>query len=136
MGSRVWVRVSLGLGALAIAEAAGAAAPPKIDPQFDIPKNQMDQVRKAALGGDGPAALRLEMYFGFGLMNSQQEEFWATVGAEDGLVTCEHNLGQILWQKDTKEDRMRAVYWLKKASEGGDAQSTDMLAKIAKGDEP
>jgi hypothetical protein len=136
MPSSLLVRVSLLLGLMAAAETAGAAPPPKIDPQFDIPRGQMDQVRKAALTGDGPAALRLEMYYGFGLVNAQQEEYWATVGAEDGLVTCEHNLGQILWQKDTKEDRMRAVYWLKKASSDGDAQSTDMLAKIAKGDEP
>jgi TPR repeat protein len=128
--------MSLVLGLLGIAAGADAASAPKIDPQFDIPKDKMEQVKKAALSGDGPAALRLEMYYGFGLGNSQMEEYWAAVGSEDGSVTCEHNLGQILWQKDTKEDRLRAVYWLKKASDNGDAQSTDMLAKIAKGDEP
>ena len=136
MRSGQFVRFSLILGLLGIAARAVAASPPRIDPQFDIPKDKMEQVKKAALSGDGPSALRLEMYYGFGLVNAQQEEYWANVGAEDGSVTCEHNLGQILWQKDTKEDRMRAVFWLKKASAEGDAQSTDMLAKIAKGDEP
>ena len=136
MRSSLFVRMSLVLGLLGLAAQASAASAPRIDPQFDIPRDKMDQVKKAALSGDGPAALRLEMYYGFGLSNAQQEEYWATVGSEDGSVTCEHNLGQILWQKDTKEDRMRAVFWLKKASDNGDAQSTDMLAKIAKGDEP
>jgi hypothetical protein len=98
-----------------------AKPPPAfLNSSLAVPKEQMVRLERAALGGDPEAALKLAMHFEFVRMDHAKSESWMTIAAENGSPIGEYSLGVDFGQKGGAQNRLRALYWLKKAKAAGE----------------
>jgi TPR repeat protein len=87
---------------------------------LEIPEGELPNLEKAALDGDGAAALRLAQYYGFANVNRSEELYWLTISAEDGNPVGQYSLGFELATRERSDRNLaRAVFWLRKAKAAG-----------------
>jgi TPR repeat protein len=97
----------------------GVPPPACMNCDLELPRQEIPGLKVKALSGDGVAAEKLARFYGFVLMSSADEYYWATVAAEDGNPKSEYNLG-VLLSSDTKhQNRTRAIFWLERARAAG-----------------
>jgi TPR repeat protein len=93
---------------------------------------QIQSYSEQALQGDTDAAGKLG---GFYLMvngNRAEAERWYRIAAENGSPGSQRQYGTMLLE-DSKKDklnRIRGIFWLKKAADGGDAFAKTQLQKL------
>ena len=121
---------------LAVTSQSMASEPVRsLNSDLFIPNGELEALRQKALSGDPQAALRLELYYAMWAHDSLDEFRWASIGAENGNAVSEYNFGFLLWRKQTVADKIRAMYWMAKAADAGDARAAANLAHMQKGEE-
>jgi TPR repeat protein len=95
---------------------------------FIIPAEDLEPLKTAALAGSGQAAYRLAQYYGFALLNFEEQLHWMTIAAENSDQTGIYGLGFLLAKKPDPASRIRARYWLEKSRDQG-VEPTASLAR-------
>jgi TPR repeat protein len=90
---------------------------------------QISLYSEQALGGDRDAANHLGQYF-LAIKNDRiRAEKWYLISAENGDEGAQRTYANLILQ-DSKENKTRAIFWLKKASQGGNSSATADLEKL------
>lgn len=81
-----------------------------------------------ALGGDSSAAKSCAIDH----LNGDQAQFvyWTQIAAENGDAVSQYNLAIILLNTKKQQDRLRAIFWLKKSADSGYALAVRLLSEI------
>lgn len=82
-----------------------------------------------ALGGDGDAAKELGGYYLMAVGDRAKAEYWYCIAAENGDPGSQRSYANLLL-KDSKENNVRAIFWLQRAADGGDSLAKVMLEKL------
>lgn len=100
---------------------SGAAAGEPTTPEstFFLTKNQITQLATLAMEGSGDAALSLSRYYSNVTIDLDTSLKWAIIGAENGDANCMYTAYAFLDKRESDEDRLRAKFWLKKATSLG-----------------
>lgn len=76
---------------------------------------QVTEDRRAALSGDGYAAIRVHMHYAMFELNQQEAEAWAQVAAENDHVFGIIEYGGYLLARNTSEACHRSHFWAERA---------------------
>lgn len=82
-----------------------------------------------ALSGDGDAAKELGGYYLMAVGDRTKAEYWYRIAAENGDPGAQRSYANLLLQ-DPKESRVRAIFWLQRAADGGDYLAKVTLEKL------
>ena len=102
---------------------------------FDLPRDEIPGLQEAALRGSGTSALRLSHYYGY-THDHPAAMRWLTIAAEDGDPAGMYNLAyRLLDGRDPKEttsreDEIRARFWLERLATAGDGPAREMLREM------
>ncbi len=94
--------------------------PPHLNSDAEIAEVEIPGVERAALAGSPGAALKLALHFDLVKMSQAKYLYWITIAAENGSPIGEYSLGTILAGKSGDNNRLRAIYWLRRAKSDGD----------------
>lgn len=97
---------------------------------FIVPANDIPGLQISAMRGSGKSAYRLSQYYYFVALDEAKGHEWLVFAAENGDPTAEYSLGKRLSEKDDRLSRVRACFWLERASKHGD----ELVIKLAKQD--
>lgn len=95
-------------------------------------ENCRKSVEAKALAGDIQAARHAvtnSLY-----ASPSEVKFWTQIGAENGDVVAQRNLGlQLLLESEMENDHIRGLFWLEKAASGGSKYAKEELARYREG---
>ncbi len=99
---------------------------------FDIPKDELLILERKSFAGNAESAFRLSRYYAMANVNKSEELYWTTIAAENGSPFGEYNLGfNLIYSNNTDEiNKLRAIFWLKKAQAHGVELATSLLKEI------
>lgn len=91
------------------------------DSRLDL--EEVPVIQEKALTGDGNEALKLSLFYNIG----SKAEYWAGIAAQNGSVEGCYNYGYFLSRKNDRQSKLRALFWLKKALEGGVEEAPSLI---------
>jgi TPR repeat protein len=83
----------------------------------DLTDKQIEQCKQGALKGNGKAALILAGYLKEKIKDKNEIEYWFRIGAQNGNLECQYNLGLILCAKPEQINQERGKFWLNCANQ-------------------
>ena len=93
--------------------------------------SQTEEFEQMALAGDGQAAHKLYQHYALTQQNHEIGEYWLTVSAENGFLIGQYKLAIILSKSESQRDQKRAVFWVRKAVEGGYQPAQKFLDELS-----
>lgn len=104
--------------------------PINLNQSLVVTESQRAALEMEAARGSGEAASKLFLFYGFVALNPAEERRWTLIGAENGDAASQYNMYQDLSDSDSRFDRERALFWLRKAAASGDADARKELKKV------
>lgn len=95
-----------------------------------LTSQQVASDTQKALSGDSDAAIELASDYLFAHADQAKGKYWYRIAAENGKPSAQRNYGDVLMQDGSEESRARAIFWYKKAADGGDAFARDALKRL------
>ncbi|MEQ1513165.1 MAG: hypothetical protein ABL934_10885 [Lysobacteraceae bacterium] len=92
-----------------------------------IPGSIADCPVDRALLGDQKAAFQCVEHY---LKEPKPRRYWSQIAAENGDPIAQYNFALDLLSQKNSLEKKRAIYWLKKAAEKGDADASRVLRDI------
>jgi len=92
---------------------------------FAISSSEIPSLELAAMMGDGEIALRLSQYYGLTCSDSNQEDLWELIGAENGNDICMYNIANTFFYKNNYI--FRGIYWYRTAAKNGNIFAKEQL---------
>jgi len=90
---------------------------------------QVKDYSQQALQGDSAAASKLGQFFLMARGDRSHAEYWYLIAAENGSAGAQRSYATMILQDD-KNNKSRAIFWLKRASGNGDALATAELERL------
>jgi len=97
----------------------GTADEPAASPGPEIAEAEMPAVEREGLLGGLEAALKLRDYYLKSHANRERQIYWTTIAAENGSAMGQYSLGFNLIASTDQKDKIRGIFWLRKAAAGG-----------------
>lgn len=86
-----------------------------------LTESQISKYRVYALEGSAPAAVKLADYYNAVALDYAKALYWFQIASENGDVEAMHSYWVIASQSGDPDDRIRGLFWLKKAASLGRA---------------
>lgn len=95
-----------------------------------IEESELNALKLEAATGDPVSAMRVSLHYSM-LRGGRSNEsrYWLLIAAENGNVAAQYSM----WTYDKDGDaisRARALFWLRRAAEGGDAMAHRELRRL------
>jgi TPR repeat protein len=85
----------------------------------ELSDGEIQKLKMQAGKSDVRAAYRLYTYYLFSENGMPEAMHWLRVAAEEGYPLAEYNLGALLRESDSSQDKKEARLWLAKAAKDG-----------------
>lgn len=107
-------------------------APQRLATDLELTPAQQSSLAFDAVRGSPQAARKLATYHFIVRGDRDLALKWYTVGAENGDAACAFGLYNVLNGSADDQQRLRAMFWLHKAADGGLRYAQDELRSIGK----
>jgi TPR repeat protein len=97
---------------------------------FLIPAEELASLEGAALNGSGAAAFRLSRHYAFVARDPKIALYWMTIAAQSGFPPAYYDLGFLLLTERNEQSRLRARYWLERATAEADDARKALAAEL------
>lgn len=134
MVARVWVFILLVTTMLApwLGASAQTEPPQRLGTGLELTSEQQASLALDAVRGSPEAARKLATYHFIVRGDRDLALKWYTVGAENGDAACAFGLYNLLNGSVEEQQRLRAMFWLKKAADDGLGYAKDELKALGK----
>jgi TPR repeat protein len=121
-------------GALLFVGCATEGVPVCGNADLVIPSSELPAVKAKALNGDSTAALQLEQYYDFVVLDYKEGRKWLRLAAEQGNSVAQYDLGLMYMNNDAVPNLGKAKYWFRLAERNGSIEAKEALRKLAIGE--
>jgi hypothetical protein len=101
-----------------------------LNPGPAISESEFPALEREALAGGADAALKLRAYYVLSHVNREREMYWTAIAAENGSPSGQYSLGVNLIRSADQKEKLRGIFWLRKAEAGGEELAREVLKEI------
>jgi hypothetical protein len=95
---------------------------------YSLTSKDIEKLSELAMNGSPEAASKIVDYYYLEKGDKKKSKFWALIGAENGSLSSQFVIFQLLSVSKSSNDQRRALFWLKRSAEGGYEKSVSTYA--------